>query len=216
MNPNPQRPGYNTQNDDMLLPEYGRHVHRMAQHLRDIPDAQERSRAAHQIIEVMSMLNPQSKEASDQRQKLWDHLHLMAGSGVELDSPFPKPEHDPIFHTASRPEYPNQNIRIRHYGKIVEEFITATQSMPDGPERQALAEQVANFMKMSYRNWNKIVLNDEDVFQDLRKLSNGQISLSSEDTVLGNSFSGHHQIPPSAKKPFKGKPKFKGKKHFRG
>jgi hypothetical protein len=98
----------------------------------------------------------------------------------------------------------------------VEEFITATQSMPDGPERQALAEQVANFMKMSYRNWNKIVLNDEDVFQDLRKLSNGQISLSSEDTVLGNSFSGHHQIPPSAKKPFKGKPKFKGKKHFRG
>jgi len=216
MNPNPQKPGYNTQNEDMLLPEYGRHIHSLAQHLRDIPDPRERSRAAHQIIEVMTLFNTQSREATDQRQKLWDHLHLMAGTEVELDSPFPKPAHDPIFHTTNRPEYPNQNIRIRHYGKIVEEFITATRSMPDGPERQALAEQVANFMKMSYRNWNKIVLNDEDVFQDLRKLSDGQISLSSEDTVLVNSFSGHHQVPPSTKKQFKGKSKFKGKKHFRG
>lgn len=216
MNPNPFKPGYNTQNEDMMLPEYGRNVHCMARHLREIADRQERARAASQIIEVMSMLNPQSREASDQRQKLWDHLHLMAGTDVEIDSPFPKPDHDPIFHTANRPDYPSQNIRIRHYGKIVEEFIAATRNMPEGPERQALAEQVANFMKMSYRNWNKIVLNDEDVFQDLRKLSDGQISLTSEETVLGNTFNGHQQIPPPSKKPFKGKSKYKGKKHYRG
>ena len=50
MNPNPFKPGYNTQNEDMMLPEYGRNVHCMARHLREIADRQERARAASQII----------------------------------------------------------------------------------------------------------------------------------------------------------------------
>src|SRR5690606_1488429 len=42
---------------------------------------------------------------------------------------------------------------------------------------------VANFMKMAYTTWNKDSVNDLQIIEDLKELSNGQLTLP-EDTVL--------------------------------
>jgi hypothetical protein len=185
----------------------------MAEHLRTIEDKAERNKAAQTLIEVMQQLHGGSREGSDYQQKLWDHLFVMAGQDLDLDSPYPKPEHSLVFKPEARLPYPISNIKIRHYGQFVETMITAAVALEEGEERKAFCEAIANFMKMSYRNWNKVMLNDEVVFEDLRKLSGDQVCLSSEDTVLETKFAplpSHNEFGRS-KKSFKKKSFFKKK-----
>lgn len=199
---------YNTEREDLVISEYGRNIQRMAKHLHDIESREERNKAAAQVIDVMALLNQGNRDAADFKQKLWDHLYQIAGKGLDVDSPFPKPEKDIVFHQNKRPSYPNQDIKIRHYGLIIERMVNEAAEMPEGEERQALCEYIANFMKMSYRNWNKVVINDEDIFQDLKKLSRGQIILSSESTVLETNYGGHSPTNQNPRKNFKGKGRF--------
>jgi|GEM_PF-228621 len=199
---------YNTEREDLVISEYGRNVQRMARHLHEIEDRNERNRAAVQVIDVMAVLNPTNREAVDYKQKLWDHLFQIAGKALDVDSPFPKPEKEIDFHQSHRLSYPNQDIKIRHYGLIIERMIDKAVEMPEGAERQSLCEYIANFMKMSYRNWNKVVINDEDIFQDLKKLSRGQIMLSTESTVLETNYGGHAPINQAPRKNFKNKGRF--------
>ena len=49
---------YNTSRVKLLLPEYGRNVQNMISHAMEIPEREERNRAAQAIIEVMGQLNP--------------------------------------------------------------------------------------------------------------------------------------------------------------
>lgn len=201
---------YNTDREQLVISEYGRNVQRMARHLHNIEERNERNRAAQQVIDVMAMLNPANRDAADYKQKLWDHLFQIAGKELDVDSPFPKPDKEVVFHQNRRPGYPNQDIKIRHYGKILERMIDEAVAMEEGPERQSLCEYIANFMKMSYRNWNKVVINDEDIFQDLRKLSRGHINLSTESTVLETNYGGHTDKPANNlnRKNFKNKNRF--------
>jgi hypothetical protein len=132
----------------------------------------------------MAILNPQPRDVADHKHKLWDHFFLIAGLDTDVDAPYPKPSADLLDRRPERLPYPATHIKIRHYGKLLEQMIQEAVGMEEGPERQALCEYIANFMKLSYRNWNKSVINDEDIFQDLRRLSQGRITLSSESTVL--------------------------------
>lgn len=50
---------YNTQRKRMALPEYGRNVQKMVDHIKTIEDRNERNRAAKTIIQIMGNLNPQ-------------------------------------------------------------------------------------------------------------------------------------------------------------
>jgi len=204
---------YNTVRPLLRVPEYGRGIHSMAQHLQTIEDKAERTKAAQTLIEVMQQLHGGFREGSDYQQKLWDHLFMMAGKDLDLDAPYPKPEHSLVFKPQARLPYPNRNIKIRHYGQFVETMIATAIALEEGEERKAFCEAIANFMKMSYRNWNKVMLNDEVVFEDLRKLSGDQILLSTEDTVLETKFAPlptNHEFGRS-KKSFKKKPFYKKK-----
>ena len=83
---------YNTQRKRMALPEYGRNVQKMVDHIRTIEDRDERNRAAKTIIQIMGNLNPQIRDVGDFKHKLWDHLALIANFELDIDSPFPVPE----------------------------------------------------------------------------------------------------------------------------
>lgn len=175
---------YNTQREQLVISEYGRNIQNMALHVRSLPTRAERNAAAQSLIDVMAILNPQARDVVDHKHKLWDHFFLIAGLDTDVDSPYPKPSADLLGRRPERLPYPATHIKIRHYGKLLEQMIQEAVAMEEGSERQALCEYIANFMKLSYRNWNKSVINDEDIFQDLRRLSQGRITLSSESTVL--------------------------------
>jgi CRISPR/Cas system-associated endonuclease Cas1 len=74
---------YNTQRKKLVLPEYGRNVQKMVNHLATIEDRTERNKAAKTIISVMGNMNPHLRDISDFKHKLWDHLALRQGGGID-------------------------------------------------------------------------------------------------------------------------------------
>jgi len=50
--------------------------------------------------------------------------------------------------------------------------------MSEGHERDALISVIANHMKKAYLMWNKEIVNDDVIFEDIKTLSGGKITLS--------------------------------------
>ena len=69
---------YNTSRKKLILPEYGRNIQKMVNHIKTIEDREERNKAARTIIGVMGNLNPHLRDVNDFKHKLWDHLAIIA------------------------------------------------------------------------------------------------------------------------------------------
>ena len=65
---------YNTQREQLVLPEYGREVQSMVDYCMDLKDRQERQRCAESIVAIMERMKPRVGDAKEYRHKLWDHL----------------------------------------------------------------------------------------------------------------------------------------------
>ena len=77
---------YNTQREKLTMPEYGRNVLKMIEKLKEIPDRDKRSEQARAVIKVMEALNPQVHSQDNYEHKLWDHLYMIAGFDLDVDS----------------------------------------------------------------------------------------------------------------------------------
>lgn len=82
---------YNTEREKLAMPEYGRNILKMVEKLSEIEDRDERSRQAAAVVKVMELLNPQVHNQDNYEQKLWDHLHIISGYTLDVDSPYPVP-----------------------------------------------------------------------------------------------------------------------------
>jgi hypothetical protein len=60
-------------------------------------------------------------------------------------------------------------------------MLKKAQEMPEGEERNALVDMLANYMKRSYITWNKDNVEDEKIWQDIRDYTHGTIHI---DTPL--------------------------------
>ena len=85
---------YNTEREKLAMPEYGRNILKMVEKLSEIEDRDERSRQAAAVVKVMELLNPQVHNQDNYEQKLWDHLHIISGYTLDVDSPYPVPRED--------------------------------------------------------------------------------------------------------------------------
>jgi hypothetical protein len=177
---------YNTQRKNLVLPEYGRNIQKMVDYLLTIEDREERNRAARAVIAIMGNLNPHLRDISDFKHKLWDHLQLMSDFKLDIDSPYEKPTPEVLFEKPKPIPYNNYNIRFKHYGKITELMIKEAVKFPEGKEREALIRLIANHMKKCYLTWNREVVTDDIIFEDLKNLSSGQIVID-KDMKLSDS-----------------------------
>ncbi len=82
---------YNTTRSELILAEYGRNVQNMVKYIIDLPDLEERNKYAQAVIDLMGFLNPHLRDVADFKHKLWDHLHIISGYKIDVDSPYPKP-----------------------------------------------------------------------------------------------------------------------------
>src|SRR5688572_480746 len=146
---------YNTQRSEMIIPEYGRNIHRMIEFAINLPTKEERTTAAKTIVTAMTMLNPQIRELTDYKQKLWDHLIIMSDFKLDCESPYPVPEPDAIHAKPRRVPYPQKSIKYRNYGSILENVIKEARTMEEGAEKQMLSGMIANFMKHLFLTYNK-------------------------------------------------------------
>ena len=181
------KPGltYNTEKEQIAISEYGRCIQEMIKKLPEIEDRQQRTEAARYIISVMVQMNPQIKESSDYEHKLWDHLYMISGYNLDLDSPYEPPT--PI-EQQSKPQhigYQNNDIKYGHYGQYLIKMIEAAALEEKEDVREALAYSLAGQMKRNYLEWNKSVVNDQVIIDDLKTISGGRLIISDE-TKLNN------------------------------
>ena len=168
---------YNTQREKLLMPEYGREIQKMVDYAVSLPSKTERLKCANSIVKMMLTKVPQIRENADYEQTLWDHLYLMSDKRLDIDWPFDVSNAEKI---RSKPEpipLPQNRIRLRHYGRLVEELLEKLKTMPSGPERDMLVCQTANQMKRDLLMWGHGSADDEKVVDDLYVLTDGVIQL---------------------------------------
>ncbi len=174
---------YNSTRPKLILAEYGRNVQNMVDYICTVPSKEERNRLAQVVIDMMGVLNPHLRDVSDFKHKLWDHLYIISDFKIDVDSPFVVPTKEEIRHKPEPIPYPQNRIRFKHYGHIVEDMIQKAVATNNEENRTKMAVSIANFMKMAYLAWNKDSVNDLHIIQDLADLSGGVLRLP-EDTVL--------------------------------
>ena len=192
---------YNTQRQKMTLPEYGRNVQKMVDHIKNIDDREERNRAAKTIIQIMGNLNTHIRDVGDFKHKLWDHLALIADFELDIDSPYSLPEIQKFKAKPNEIPYMQGEIRFLHYGRIIELMIEAAINFEDGEEKEYLTTLIVNQMKKSHITWNRSQVPDEVIINDLKLLSNGKLKMTDGVKIL----EAKELIPAAPKKKPQGK-----------
>lgn len=171
---------YNTQRDKLVMPEYGRTVQNMIQHALTLENREDRQRCAETIVDIMSNMQPQLREQSDFRHKLWDHLAFMSNYELDVDYPFAVTRLDEESAKPQPLNYPKKNIRNRHYGNLVEQLLAHLATMEEGEERDALLEDVANQMNQNLYDWNRDAADPEKIAADVARYTDGRVQLDVE------------------------------------
>ena len=175
---------YNTQREKLIMSEYGREIQKMVEYACELPTKEDRLKCAKTIIRLMENKNPQLRDNADYEQTLWDHLYLMSHRELDIDWPFDVSEADKILSKPEPMKLPNGNIKLRHYGHLVEELFEQLKTMPEGEERDALVKKTANQMKRDLATWGHGSMDDERVANDLARFTDGVIQLDLNSFVF--------------------------------
>ena len=173
-----------SQRTDLILPEYGRNIQQMVKHAVAIEDRAERTRCAKTIIDIMGNMFPYLRDVEGFKYKLWDHLAIMSEFKLDIDYPFEVVKPTTLQQKPEKIPYNTQRIRYMHYGRLLQTLIEKTVTYPEGERRQELIDFMANHMKKSYLTWNKEVVDDRKIFDDLRELSHGELDMNPESMTL--------------------------------
>lgn len=178
---------YNTSLSKLIIPEYGRNVQKMVHSIIAIEDREKRNHQAKSIIEVMGNLNPHLRDVPDFKHKLWDHLFIMSDFHLDVDSPYDRPSKESFEEKPEMLKYSDNNIKFRHYGKILPLIIKRTIDLDEGEYKDFLVFTIANHMKKSYLTWNKANVEDEVILKHLSQMSDDKLSM--KETFKLSSFS---------------------------
>ena len=168
---------YNTERVKLWMPEYGRNVQKMVDYLKSLEDREKRNEQAKAIVKVMEILNPQVHVQENWEQKLWDHLHIISGFDLDIDSPYPAPSADYLYERPAVVPLVKKPIKANHYGRNIENIIDLIAEQEDGDVKISMIRSLAIYMRQQYLIWNKDTVADETIFQDIEKLSDYRIKV---------------------------------------
>ena len=168
---------YNTHREQLLMPEYGREIQKMVDYAVSLTDKSERQNCAQEIIRMMETKVPELHDNADFEQTLWDHLYLMSHKQLDIDWPFDVTAAEKLQEKPKAIPLPKEGMRLRHYGKLLEQLFEKLKTMPEGEERDALAYYTANQMKRNLMTWGHGSMSDEKVADDLARFTDGVIQL---------------------------------------
>ena len=171
---------YNTQREQIVLPEYGREIQQMVDYAVGLPDREERQRCARAIIAIMDRMFPESKNVEGHERKLWDQLAIMSRFQLDIDYPCDITEAQKMLQKPAPMRYPMKRIPVRHYGNMMFEVFELLKNMPNGAERTELTRLAANQMKRDLVLWGHGSSDDEKVASDLADYTDGKIQLDLE------------------------------------
>lgn len=175
---------YPTLQGKLIMPEYGRNIQQMVSHALTIEDKEERTRCVQTIINIMGNMFPYLRDVNDFKHKLWDHVAIMSDFKLDIDFPYEIVTKENLFTRPDNVPYKTSRINYMHYGRTIEEMIERVCDYENEEEKEELIRLIANQMKKSYMSWNKDIVDDRKIFDDLRELSNGKIDIGEEDLRL--------------------------------
>jgi hypothetical protein len=178
---------YNSAREDLVIPEYGRHVQELVKHAMIIEDDEERQKFAERIVYLMYQMNAQGggKKSADIDEKLWKHMFRIADN--KLDVKPPEGIDATSHHKELKPvkiDYPQKNPRYRHYGHNVEELVKKALEMEDPAKQKEFIRVIGSYLKLAYRTWNKEhFVSDELIRNDLNSLFKGKVKIEDDFTL---------------------------------
>lgn len=178
---------YNAQRSHLIIPEYGRHIQKLIEHVISIEDREERNKAANYAISVLGSMTPHLRDVPDFQHKLWDQLFMIADFKLDVDSPFSIPSRESVSTKPEPLDYPQNFPKYRFYGNNIKYMIDKAVEWEEGEMKDALIMVIANHMKKSYLSWNKDTVKDDVIFEHLCELSNGKINLFKKEEELSTS-----------------------------
>lgn len=168
---------YNTMRTPLVMPEYGRGIQKMVDHLVEIPSRPARTRLAKAVVRLMETKVPHLRSNVGYKQTLWDHLCLMGRGRLDIDWPFDVSGANRMSVKPKPLPLPSADIHLRHYGRLVEQLIAKEKTLPNGPEHDALVTIIANQMRRDLIQWGHGSSSGERVADDLAALTNGRVQL---------------------------------------
>ena len=168
---------YNTERTKLIIPEYGRHIHKMIDHALSCDNKNERNKIAKAIIGVMGNLNPHLRDVPDFQHKLWDQLFIMSDFTLKVDSPYPKPIKEVFSQRPDKLNYPQNFPKYRFYGNNIKRMIDVAIGWENDDMKKQLVYVIANHMKKCFLNWNKDTVEDDVILTHLDELSKGKLKL---------------------------------------
>ena len=180
---------YNTVREDLIIPEYGRHIQKMINYASSRESKEERNKLANSIISVMGNLQPHLRDVADFQHKLWDQLFIMSDFKLDADSPFEKPSKEVLNAKPEPLSYPQNFPKYRFYGNNIKIMIDEAVKWDDGEMKEALVLTIANHMKKCFLNWNKDSVKDQVIFDHLHELSDSKIDIrDSKEELLDSAL----------------------------
>jgi hypothetical protein len=170
---------YNTQREKLVMPEYGREIQKMVDLAISLPDKEERNHCARTIIQQMESKNPNLRTTPDYEHTLWDHLYLMSHKQLDIDWPYDVNDAEKILTKPNPMQHPthDEQVQLRHYGRLLTGVFEQLKTMPEGKERDELVRLTANQMKHNLALWGHGSVEDEKVVDDLARFTDGKIQL---------------------------------------
>lgn len=179
---------YNTQREGITLKEYGRNVQKLVAYIRTIPDKKKRTEMATTLIELIKQLAPVAKEPNENPQRMWDDLYIIADFNLDVDTPFGIPQRENLFKKPRKMEYPQSEVRFKHYGKNIDRLVKEAVKKEDPQEREEAIIYLGKLMKTFYGNWNKEILDDSIILRDIKIMSGGVLTLDLDKVREDNLF----------------------------
>jgi hypothetical protein len=206
---------YNSERNQLVIAEYGRHVQKMVEICMEEEDKAIRTKMAIAIIEVMANMSNQRKDATDFQQTLWDQLYIISDFKLDVDGPYPVPDREELFKKPDPLPYPQNHPKYRFYGNNISLMIDEAIKVEDGKLKDALVYTIANHMKKCFLNWNRDTVKDSVIFKHLEELSDGKLVIKADDETLSEASELVKQTSNTNKRRYKKNYKNKGRNRSR-
>jgi hypothetical protein len=128
----------------------------------------------------MGNMFPHLRDVNDFKHILWDHLAIMSDFALDIDYPYEVIKRENLYIKPPKLPYSQGRIIYKHYGKNLENMIRRATQYETGEQKAVLISLLANHMKKSFLTWNKEVVDDRKIFDDLEQLSKGNIVLDED------------------------------------
>ena len=179
---------YNTERDPLILKEYGRNVQKLVNFIKAESDKDKRSEYAQTLVELMRQITPSNKELQENLQKMWDDLFIISDFDLDINGPFPPPERELINKRPPIMEHQKNRIKYLHYGRNIELLILEAMKKEDPEERDNAVIYVGKLMKSFYGSWNKEIIDDAVIVENIRTISGGELNIDLDRVREENLF----------------------------